>query len=133
MNYRIKGPNVNIWGNPEIGDNTEIAAMVEIGKGVKIGKNCKIEAGALLFMGLMLEDFVFVGPGVVFTNDKYPVAMGNWKVKNTLVKSGASIGANATILPGITIGKKAMIGAGAVVTKDVPDGETWVGNPARKL
>jgi len=78
-------------------------------------------------------DFVFVGPGVVFTNDKYPVATGNWKVKNTLVKSGASIGANATILPGVTIGKKSMIGAGAVVTKDVPDGETWVGNPARKL
>jgi|SRR3990167_8333748 len=133
MNYKLKGPGINIWGNPEIGDNTEIAAMVEVGKGVKVGKNCKIEAGALLFMGLTLEDFVFVGPGVVFTNDKYPVATGNWKVKNTLVKSGASIGANATILPGVTIGKKSMIGAGAVVTKDVPDGETWVGNPARKL
>ena len=93
----------------------------------------KIEAFAFICPGVIIEDDVFIGPHVVFTNDKNPAnTWGKRKIMKTIVKKGASIGANATILPGITIGKKATIGAGAVLTKSVPDGETWLGNPARK-
>lgn len=124
----------------EIGDNTKVGTFVEIQRGVKIGKNCKISSHSFLCEGVTIEDGVFVGHGVMFTNDKLPRAVrddgamlesGDWKVVPTLVKKHASIGSNATILPGITIGERTLIGAGAVVTKDVPDGATVVGNPAR--
>ena len=118
----------NIWGNPEIGQGTRIAAYVEIGPGVKIGKNCKIQAFTFIPPGVTIEDNVFIGPNVTFTNDKHPPSK-NWS--KTLVKQGASIGASATILPGITIGSNARIGAGSVVTKDVPDNVLVLGNPAK--
>lgn len=104
----------------------------EIFDGAIIGDRCKIQAGALIFSGVTLEEDVFVGPGVVFTNDKYPRAYRNLKeFEKTLVKKGASIGANATIICGITIGEYAFVGAGSVVTKDVPDKAIVIGNPAR--
>ena len=118
----------------DIGDGCTIHALVWIAEKVKIGNNCKIQAMAYLPNGVVLEDNVFIGPGVIFTNDKYPKAnMGKeWEQMTTTVKEGANIGANATILPGLTIGKGATIGAGSVVTKDVPDGELWYGNPDSK-
>lgn len=112
-----------------IGTGCTIHAHVWIGN-VKIGKNCKIQAFSFIPEGVTLEDDVFIGPGVVFTNDKYPPSK-DWK--KTLVRQGVSIGANATILPGVTIGLQATIGAGAVVTKSIPNFETWVGNPAKKI
>lgn len=130
------GNNVKIWQpeksvilDCEIGDNSTIHAFVWIGNNVKIGKNCKIQAFAFLPDGVVLEDNVFIGPHVCFCNDKRPPS-GFWC--KTLVKKGASIGANATIIPGITIHEMAMIGAGSVVTKNVPECECWVGNPAKK-
>lgn len=124
----------------EIGGNSKVGAFVEIQKGVKIGTNCKISSHSFLCEGVEIEDGVFVGHGVMFTNDKHPSAVnddgsvrgeGDWQLVKTLVKKEASIGSNATILPGITIGEGALVGAGAVVTKDVPAGATVVGNPAR--
>src|SRR3989344_5944508 len=120
---------VNLYGCT-IGDNTKIAAFVEIQKNVKIGKNCKIEAFAFIPEGVELEDGVFVGPHACFTNDKLPRATNkdgslktaeDWHGMKTLVKKRASIGANATIICGVTIGKNSMVGAGSVLTKDVPD------------
>jgi len=98
-----------------------------------VGNNCKIESNTDIWEGVTLEDNVFVGPNATFTNDKNPSVDGRWILRDTLVKKGASIGANATILCGLTIGKYAVVGAGAVVTKDIPSRETWVGNPAKKL
>ncbi len=126
----------------EIGDNTKINTFVEIQEGVKIGKNCKIQPFTFICEHVELEDGVFVGPHVCFTNDPFPRATtaegglkgaGDWTPKKTLVKKGASIGAGAVILPGVTIGRKAFVGAGAVVTKDVEDGEVVVGNPAKAI
>lgn len=115
-----------------IGDRTKIHSHVWIGEKVKIGKDCLIQAFAFIPDEVTIEDNVFVGPHVCFTNDKRPPSYGkHWAA--TLVKQGASIGANATILPGLIIGEGAVIGAGAVVTKDVPDGQTWVGNPAKPI
>ena len=123
-----------------IGDNSLIATFVEIQKGVVIGKNCKISSHSFICEGVTIEDNVFIGHGVMFTNDKRPRAVNpdgtmrgseDWTLIRTVVKSGASIGSNATILPGITIGEYALVGAGAVVTKDVPAHSTVVGNPAR--
>ena len=114
----------------EIGDNCKIAAFVEIQRGVKIGNNCKIEAFAYIPTGVTIDDNVFIGPHVCFTNDKYPRAVGGWKLVPTVVKKGASIGANAVILCGVTIGENAMIGAGSVVTKDVGDYSLYSGIPA---
>ena len=92
----------------------------------------KIEAFTFIPTGVTIEDDVFIGPNVTFTNDLYPPSgSANWK--ETKVKSGASLGASSVILPGITIGSKARVGAGAVITKDIPDGETWVGVPAKKV
>ena len=125
-------PELSILGAFECGTDCNIHGMVWIGDGVKIGNKVRIQAFAFIPKGVTLEDDVFIGPHVVFTNDKRPPSWGvHWA--DTLVKQGASIGAGAVILPGITIGVKAVIGAGAVVTKDVPDGETWVGNPAKVL
>lgn len=126
----------------EIGDNTKVGAFVEIQRGVTIGKNCKISSHSFLCEGVTIEDGVFVGHGVMFTNDKLPRAVndggsprgeGDWELIPTRVKRYASIGSNATILPGITLGERSLVGAGAVVTKNVPDGATVVGNPARVL
>lgn len=138
----IAHPNlVNLYGCT-IGQNSKIASFVEIQTNVTIGRNCKIETFVIIPEGVVIEDNVFVGPGVLFTNDRYPRATkpdgtlkkkSDWKLTPTRVCKGASIGAGAIILPGITVGKHAMVGAGAVVTHDVPDNATVVGNPARIL
>lgn len=116
----------------EIPVSTKVHSHVWIGKDVSIGEDCLIQAFCFIPDWVTIEDGVFLGPRVTFTNDKRPPSYGKHWIA-TLVRKGASIGAAATILPGVTIGEKAVIGAGAVVTKNVPDGETWVGNPARKI
>lgn len=132
---------VNLYGCI-IGDESQVGTFVEIQKGVTVGKRCKIQSHSFLCEGVTLEDGVFIGHGVMFTNDKNPRAVNadgtlksgkDWTCEKTLVKEGAAIGSNATILPGITIGKNAVVGAGAVVTRDVPDDTTVVGNPAKPL
>lgn len=131
----------NLYGC-EIGDDTKVGTFVEIQKGAKIGARCKVSSHSFICEGVTLEDEVFIGHGVMFTNDLLPRATtaegglqtdADWSCIPTLVKRRASIGSNATILCGITIGEGAMIGAGAVVTKDVPAGAVVVGNPARPL
>jgi UDP-2-acetamido-3-amino-2,3-dideoxy-glucuronate N-acetyltransferase len=126
--------------NCSIGDNTKVGTFVEIQKGASIGKNCKISSHSFICEGVHLEDNVFVGHGVMFTNDLFPRATNpdgsqqtdsDWKVVKTLVKKGASIGSNATILCGITIGENALVGAGSMVTKDVPPNSVVAGNPSR--
>lgn len=117
-----------------IGKNCNINYQVLIENDVIIGDNVTIKPGVQIWDGITIEDNVFIGPNVTFTNDLYPKSKNTeFELKKTLVKKGASLGANCTLLPGITIGENAMIGAGSVVTKDIPDNETWVGNPARKL
>lgn len=115
-----------------IGEHCNICANVVIENKVIIGNHVTIKSGVQLWDGVHLEDNVFVGPNVTFTNDLIPRS-GNkeYKMLQTRVCKGASIGANSTILPGITIGENALIGAGSVVTKDVPAGEVWLGNPAK--
>jgi len=130
----------NLYGC-EIGDETKIGTFVEVQKGVKIGRRCKISSHTFICEGVTIEDDVLVGHGVTFINDMYPratVAGGglqtedDWVCVPTLVKKGASIGSNATLLCGITIGENAIVGAGSVVTRDVPAGMTAAGNPARE-
>src|SRR5688572_27826636 len=130
---------VNAYGC-SIDDNTKVGAFVEIQKGVSIGKNCKISSHSFLCEGVQIEDNVFIGHGVMFTNDLFPRATNadgsqqteaDWKVIETHVKKGASIGSNATILCGITIGENALVGAGAVVTKNVPPNTVVAGSPAK--
>ncbi len=132
---------VNAYGC-EIGDGSRVGTFVEIQKGVIIGKNCKIQSHSFLCEGVTIEDGCFIGHGVMFTNDRYPRSVteggalqteADWKLERTLVKKNASIGTGATILPGITIGERAIIGAGAVVTQDVADDTIVVGNPARVI
>ena len=130
---------VNLYGCT-IGDNCKIASFVEIQRGVILGRNVKVEAFAFLPSGLTVEDGVFIGPHACFTNDPDPRAVddtgkqlgaGDWEVVPTVVRKGASIGANATIRCGVTIGEGALVGAGSTVTKDVPPNVVVVGNPAR--
>jgi len=132
---------VNLYGC-EIGDNTKIGTFVEIQKGAKIGKNCKISSHTFICEGVTIEDNVFVGHNVTFINDLYPRATtenGNlqkeedWVCIPTLVKNGASIGSSATLLCGVTVGESAIVGAGSLVTKDVPAKTIVAGNPARIL
>lgn len=132
---------VNLYGC-EIGDESKIGTFVEIQKGSRIGRLCKVSSHSFICEGVTLEDEVFIGHGVMFTNDKYPRATTesgglqtetDWKVARTLVKRRASIGSGATILCGVTIGEGAIVGAGAVVTKDVPPSTVVAGNPAKIL
>ncbi|MDA8065373.1 MAG: DapH/DapD/GlmU-related protein [Thermaerobacter sp.] len=135
------GPFANLYGC-KIGSNTKIGAFVEIQAGVKIGKRCKISSHSFVCRGVTIEDEVFVGHGVMFTNDKYPKAVnssgclmvdGEWAMQLTLVRAGSSIGSGAVIMCGVVIGANAVIGAGAVVLHDVKDNEVVVGVPARAL
>jgi acetyltransferase-like isoleucine patch superfamily enzyme len=132
---------INLYGC-EVGDNTKIGAFVEIQKNAKIGRNCKISSHTFICEGVTIEDDVFVGHGVTFINDSYPRAVNpagqlqtekDWRVEPIVVRKGASIGSGATILSNVTIGEKALIGAGSVVTHDVPANTIVVGNPARVL
>jgi acetyltransferase-like isoleucine patch superfamily enzyme len=132
---------VNLYGC-EIGDETRIGTFVEIQKGAKIGANCKISSHTFICEGVTIESEVFVGHGVIFINDRYPRATNaagqlqseaDWDCQTTLVKQGTSIGSGATLLGGITIGENAIVGAGSVVTRDVPSNTTVAGNPARIL
>jgi UDP-2-acetamido-3-amino-2,3-dideoxy-glucuronate N-acetyltransferase len=117
-----------------IGSNCNINFNVFIENDVIIGNNVTIKPGVQIWDGLRIEDDVFIGPNATFTNDLFPKSKNaNFQLKKTLIRKGASIGANATILAGVTIGENAMIGAGAVVTRDIPENEIWVGNPARFL
>jgi len=115
----------------KIGRNCKIDAFVYIEGGVEIGNNVKIRAFTFIPEGVRIEDDVYIGPRVTFTNDRYPRARGRWRLLRTVVKKGASIGACAIILPGVTIGRYALVGAGSVVTEDVPDYAIVVGCPAK--
>ena len=124
----------NVFDSAKLGKNVKIGAYAEVGRDVVVGDNTNISAGVFIPENVVLEDNVFVGPHAVFTNDKNPPSFGKWRDSiPTIVKSGASIGANSTILPNLVIGKNSVVGAGSVVTKDVPDGVTVVGNPAKIL
>jgi acetyltransferase-like isoleucine patch superfamily enzyme len=117
----------------KIGKNCRVESFVYIEEGVTVGDDCKIKPHVYIPTGVVIEDGVFLGPNVTFTNDKYPRVKGDWKLLKTVVRQGASIGAHSVILPGLEIGKKAVVGAGSVVTTNVPDGTTVCGNPARPL
>lgn len=132
---------INLYGC-EIGDETKIGAFVEIQKNARIGRRCKISSHTFICEGVLIEDNVFIGHGVIFTNDTYPRATkddgtlqtdSDWQVKKTIVRRGASIGSGAVLLSNLSIGEKAIVGAGSVVTKDVPPNAIVAGNPARVL
>ena len=141
------GRNVRIFGftnlyGCEVGDDSKVGTFVEIQKGATVGRRCKISSHTFICEGVHIEDEVFVGHGVTFINDKLPRATNgdgalqseaDWKCVSTRVRKGASIGSGATLLCGITIGERAVVGAGSVVTKDVPAGAVVAGNPARVL
>ena len=143
----VLGKNVKIYDftnlyGCSIDDDTKVGTFVEIQKGVKIGKNCKISSHSFLCEGVTIEDDVFVGHNVTFINDLMPRSTNedgstqtedDWDCIPTLIKKGASIGSSATILCGVTVGEKAIIGAGSVVTKDVLDNVVVAGNPARLI
>ena len=140
------GPGTRVWHQAQIRERARIGANCIVSKGVyidfdvQVGSNCKIQNGAFLYHGCTLEDGVFVGPGVIFTNDKRPRAINpdgslkgtdDWEVGKTVVRHGASVGTGSIVLPGVTIGRFAMVAAGAVVSKDVPDYGLAIGVPAR--
>jgi len=132
---------VNLYGC-SVGANSKIGAFVEIQKNASVGRNCKISSHSFVCEGVTIEDDVFIGHGVTFINDLYPRATNgsgtlqteaDWTVEKTLVKKGASIGSGSTILARVTIGENAIVGAGSVVTRDVPDNAIVAGNPARTM
>lgn len=132
---------INLYGC-EVGDETKIGAFVEIQKNASVGRRCKISSHTFVCEGVTIEDHVFIGHGVVFINDSYPRATrdsgelqteADWTVEKTVVRKGASIGSGATILSNVTIGEHAIVGAGSVVTRDVPAGAIVAGNPARVI
>ena len=132
---------VNLYGC-EIGDETRLGTFVEVQKNAKIGRRCKISSHTFVCEGVTIEDYVFIGHGVTFTNDRYPRATtasgelqteADWKVEPTIVRQGASIGSGATILPNLVIGENATVGAGSVVIRDVPANAIVAGNPAKLL
>lgn len=142
------GPGTSVWNQAQVRERARIGARCIIGKNVYvdtdvvIGDDVKVQNNVSLFHGVTVEDGVFVGPHVCFTNDRVPRAINpdgslktdaDWEVSPTLVRRGAALGANATILPGVTIGRWAMVGSGSVVTRDVADWELVAGNPARRL
>jgi acetyltransferase-like isoleucine patch superfamily enzyme len=139
-NVKIYHPTqVNLYGC-SVGDDTRIGSFVEIQKNASVGARCKISSHTFICEGVVIEDEVFIGHGVMFTNDRYPRATNpdgspqseaDWSVEPTRVKRTASIGSNATIISGVTIGEGALVGAGAVVTRDVPDYAIVLGVPAR--
>jgi acetyltransferase-like isoleucine patch superfamily enzyme len=153
MDYKKVAPSVTLGPNVYLGDfinlygcrigaNTKIGPFVEIQKGSAVGMNCKIQSHSFICEGVMIEDDVFIGHGVMFINDRFPRAVSasgtlqteaDWQVVPTTIKKGASIGSNATILCGVTVGEGAIVGAGSVVTKDVPPGTIVAGNPARVM
>jgi UDP-2-acetamido-3-amino-2,3-dideoxy-glucuronate N-acetyltransferase len=144
VNVKV-GTNVRLFGfvnayGCSIDDNTKVGTFVEIQKGASVGKNCKISSHSFICEGVHIEDNCFIGHGVMFTNDLFPRATNedgsqqtdaDWVLVETFVKKGASIGSNATILCGVTIGENALVGAGAMVTKDVPANAVVAGNPAK--
>ena len=132
---------INLYGC-EIGDETKVGAFVEVQKNAKIGQRCKISSHTFICEGVTIEDYVFIGHNVTFINDAYPRATTpggalktgkDWKVEPTVVKRGASIGSGSTILSKVTVGENAIVGAGSVVTRDVPANAIVAGNPARLL
>ena len=132
---------INLYGC-QIGENTKIGAFVEIQKNATVGKNCKVSSHSFICEGVTIEDNVFIGHGVTFINDSYPRATApdgqlqteqDWKVEQTIVKKGASIGSGATILSNVVIGENAIVGAGSVVTREVPPNTIVAGNPAKVL
>lgn len=132
---------INLYGC-QIGDDTKIGAFVEIQKNATVGRRCKISSHTFICEGVMIEDNVFIGHGVMFTNDAYPRATGpdgdlqteaDWNVRPTVIRRGASIGSGATILCNLSVGENAIVGAGSVVTRDVPPNVIVAGNPARIL
>jgi acetyltransferase-like isoleucine patch superfamily enzyme len=132
---------INLYGC-DIGDETKVGAFVEIQKNASVGKRCKISSHTFVCEGVRIEDNVFIGHGVTFINDSYPRATtedgqlqteADWKIERTLVRKGASIGSGATILSRLSIGENAIVGAGSVVTRDVPPNTIVAGNPARIL
>ena len=131
----------NLYGC-KLGDNTKVGTFVEIQKGSTIGKNCKISSHSFLCEGVHLGNCVFIGHGVMFTNDMFPKSCNNdgsiqvdadWECLETIIEDNVSVGSNATILPGIKIGKNSLIGAGSVVTKDIPENSVVAGNPAKVI
>ena len=141
------GVNVRIFNfinayDCEIDDNSKVGAFVEIQKGAFIGKNCKVSSHTFICEGVHIADNVFIGHNVSFINDKYPRSVNNdgspqteedWEVVPTYVEKGASIGTSSTILCGIRIGENSIVGAGSVVTRNIPPNEIWAGNPAKKI
>jgi acetyltransferase-like isoleucine patch superfamily enzyme len=132
---------INLYGC-EIGDETKIGAFVEVQKNARVGRRCKISSHTFICEGVYIEDYVFIGHGVTFINDSYPRATSasgslqseaDWKVEHTRVCKGASIGSGSTILCNVTVGENAIVGAGSVVTKDVPPNAIVAGNPAKVL